>query len=450
MTAISVSSLKSPFGLSAGRRRHFGERVLAGHPGWHHRAMPTTLHATGLTLIEHEFRVPLDHGRPDGELITVFAREVADPDGRDRPFLVYLQGGPGQEAPGPTRAPTSPGWLDRALADYRVLMLDQRGTGRSSPVGTLPGMTAQQQTDYLIHFRADAIVADAEWIRTALGVESWSVLGQSFGGFCALHYLTRAPDGLREAFFTGGLPPVGRHVDDVYRATYATMLERNRRYYRQYPGDRDRVRAILERLDTGGMLLPNGDALTARRFRQIGNALGRAGGAEALHYLLERDPSSPGFLHDLADAMPFSGRNPLYAVIHEASYSDGCATRWSAERVRPPEFDADPTLFTGEHVFPWTFTDYGELAPLREAADLLAEHVWPRLYDADTLRRCTVPCAAAIYAEDPYVDRAFSEETARLIPTMRPWLTNEYEHNGLRADGDRILDRLIALARGRA
>jgi hypothetical protein len=30
------------------------------------------------------------------------------------------------------------------------------------------------------------------------------------------------------------------------------------------------------------------------------------------------------------------------------------------------------------------------------------------------------------------------------------WLTNEYEHNGLRADGGRILDRLIAMARGTA
>ena len=31
-----------------------------------------------------------------------------------------------------------PAWLDRALSEFRVLMLDQRGTGRSTPVGTLP------------------------------------------------------------------------------------------------------------------------------------------------------------------------------------------------------------------------------------------------------------------------------------------------------------------------
>jgi hypothetical protein len=89
-----------------------------------------------LLLTEHEFSVPLDHARPDGERITVFAREVAERDGRERPFLVYLQGGPGFEAPRPTRHPTGPGWLDRALREFRVLMLDQRGPGgrrRSAP-----------------------------------------------------------------------------------------------------------------------------------------------------------------------------------------------------------------------------------------------------------------------------------------------------------------------------
>ena len=182
----------------------------------------------------------------------------------------------------------------------------------------------------------------------------------------------------------------------------------------------------------------------------MGSVLGMKGGAEELHYLLELDPDSPAFRHDLADAFPFRGRNPLYAVVHEASYADGCATRWSAERVLPEEYAADVSLFTGEHVFPSTFTDTAALAPLREAADLLAEREWPPLYDAEVLGSVDVPCAAAIYAEDAYVPREHSERTARLVPTMRPWLTNEYEHNGLRADGGRILDRLIGLARGRS
>jgi pimeloyl-ACP methyl ester carboxylesterase len=404
----------------------------------------------GMLILEHTFEIPLDHDDPGGERITVFARELAAPDGRDRPFLVYLQGGPGFEAARPTRQPNSPGWVDRALRDYRVLMLDQRGTGRSSPIGTLPGRTPAQQADYLAHFRADAIVRDAEWIRRELGGERWSVLGQSFGGMCVVTYLSLAPDGLREAFITGGLPPLGARIDEVYARTYERVLERNRRYYARYPADRERVLRLHDLVAGAGggegVRLPSGDRLTWRRFRQLGRGLGMSDGAEHLHYLLELPPDSPAFAHDVEAAEPFV-RNPLYAVLHEASWADGGATRWSADRLLPAAFDA-PELFTGEQVYPWMFDDYGGLAPLREAAGLLSEREWPRLYDHEVLQANQVPTAAAIYVQDMYVERAFSEETAALIGGLRPWVTNEYEHNGLRADGERILGRLIELARG--
>jgi pimeloyl-ACP methyl ester carboxylesterase len=413
--------------------------------------MAVTVTTRGLVLVEHEFEIPLDHARPDGERIVVFAREVADPDGRDRPLLVFLQGGPGFEASRPMRNPTSPGWLDRALTEFRVLMLDQRGTGRSTPFGpaSLADRTPAEQAEYLTHFRADSIVRDAEHIRRELGVDRWSILGQSFGGFCAATYLSIAPEGLREALFTGGVPPVGKPVDDVYRATFERMLERNRRHYERYPQDRDRVRALVERLDTDPIVLPSGDRLTARRLRQLGHMLGMSDGSENLHYILELDPDSPAFAHDVERALEFP-RNPLYAIVHEACYADGGATRWSAERVMPDPFREDPTLLTGEHVFPWMFEDYGALRPLREAAEILAEHEWPRLFDPEQLARNEVPAAAAIYTDDPYVERAFSEETVAATPGLRAWITSEYDHNGLRADGERILGRLLDLARGRA
>ena len=411
--------------------------------------MPASYATRGLVLTEHEFAVPLDHARPDGETITVFAREVADPDGRDRPLLVFLQGGPGSEASRPTRHPTAPGWLDRALADFRVLMLDQRGTGRSTPIGTLPGLTASEQAEYLAHFRADAIVRDAEHIRQALGAERWSVLGQSFGGLCAMTYLSIAPDGLREAFVTGGLAPIGPRIEDVYRATYPRTIERCRRYYERYPGDRARVLALRERLEAEDIRLPSGDRLTSRRLRQAGNVLGMSDGAEHLHYLLELPHDSPAFRHDVDHVVEFA-RDPIYAVLHEACLADGGATRWAAERVLPAEYAQAPELFTGEHVFPWMFEDMTALAPLSEAAQLLAEREWPALYDAEQLAANEVPVAAVVYAEDMYVERRFSEETASRVRGLRMWLTNELEHNGLRVDGERVLGRLLDLVRGRA
>jgi pimeloyl-ACP methyl ester carboxylesterase len=410
--------------------------------------MRDELRLPGLISVEHTFEIPLDHAEGSGERITVFARELARPDGRDLPFLVYFQGGPGFEAVRPTRNPNGPGWVDRALADFRVLMLDQRGTGRSSPIGSLAERSPAEQAEYLAHFRADAIVRDAEWIRRALGVERWSVLGQSFGGFCVTTYLSLAPDGLREAFITGGLAALGPRIDEIYAHTYARTLERNRRYYERYPADRDRVLRIHDLVSAGELRLPSGDRLTWPRFRQLGRVLGMSDGAEHLHYLLELPPDSPAFLHDAEDAEPFA-RNPLYAILHEASWADGGTTRWSAERILPSEYEA-PELFTGEHVYPWMFEDYGALAPLRDAAGLLAEREWPRLYDPDVLANNEVPVAAAIYAGDMYVERVFSEETAARIRGARTWITNEYEHNGLRAEGERILGRLIDLARGRA
>jgi len=413
------------------------------------RTVPAYITTPGLLLTEHEFELPLDHDRPDAERITVFAREVADPDGRDRPFLLFLQGGPGYESPRPTRHPSAPGWLDRALQDFRVLMLDQRGTGRSTPIGALPGLTPQEQADRLTHFRADAIVRDAEWIRREMCLERWSVLGQSFGGLCVTAYLSLAPEGLREAFITGGLPPLGNRIDDVLAATYARTMERNRRYYDRYPGDRARVRELHARVEAEDVRLPAGDRLTSRRLRQLGHMLGTSDGAEQLHYLLELSADSRAFLQDVDAALAF-GRNPLYAVLQEACWADGDATRWSADRVLPSDYEESPELFTGEHVYPWMFEEYAALAPLREAAEILAEHEWPRVYDPERLRGNDVPAAAAIYADDMYVPREFSEETAARIRGLRPWVTNEFEHNGLHVDGERILGRLIDLARRRA
>jgi hypothetical protein len=96
------------------------------------------------------------------------------------------------------------------------------------------------------------------------------------------------------------------------------------------------------------------------------------------------------------------------------------------------------------------FDDYALLQPHREVAMVLAEHPWPRLYDADRLSHNEVPVSATIYVDDLYVERAFAEETAQVIRGLRPWITNEYQHNGLRADGEHVLGRLIDLVRDRA
>ena len=192
----------------------------------------------GLILREHVFDVPL-HPGANSPRIEVFGREVVRPDrdGDSLPWLVFLQGGPGFGSPRPFGRT---GWLKVALERYRVLLLDQRGTGRSTPVtaaslARLPDDASR--AEYLSHFRADGIVRDCEHIRDALvgSTERWSLLGQSFGGFVSVCYLSTAPHGLREVFITGGLPPLDAHPDTIYDATYARLQRKNQAYFERYP-----------------------------------------------------------------------------------------------------------------------------------------------------------------------------------------------------------------------
>jgi pimeloyl-ACP methyl ester carboxylesterase len=309
-----------------------------------------TFRQPGTILTDRVFAVPLDHGRPGGEQIEVFGREVvaAGQAGADLPWLLFLQGGPGFPAPRPVGRES---WLDRALADYRVLLLDQRGTGRSSPVNrqTLSRLgSAQAQADYLGHFRADSIVLDAELIRRELaGDVPWSVLGQSFGGFCAVSYLSFAPHGLREVFITGGLPGLTATADEVYRRTYRTVLAKNAAHYERYPADVARAQQVASYLTEHDVRLPSGAPLSVQAFQSAGQVLGQGSGSHALHYLLE-NPFADGelsdaFRYEVMSRLSFAAA-PLYALLHEACYAQGSATRWAAQRVRAEfaEFDPGP------------------------------------------------------------------------------------------------------------
>lgn len=428
----------------------------------------------GMILTERVFEVPLDHAAPDGERIEVFGRIATAPGGEDRPLMVYLTGGPGFEAPRPqpSAGPVElGGWLGRALQDYRVLLLDQRGTGRSMPLDrhSLPERgTPEQQAEFLACFRADSIVRDCELIRAEINDgEPWSVLGQSFGGFCVTTYLSIAPQGLSQALICGGLPGLDVEADGVYRAAYPRMRRASLEYYARYPEDVDRVRRIAGRLRETETLLPNGAILTAEAFQGLGIILGRAGGEESLHYIVESAFSAPGggmllrdrFLEQVHAVLSLAA-NPLYAVVHESIYGQGApATAWSADRTRRefPEFDVDaaladperPVLLTAEAYYPWHFDTDPALRPLRETAHALAERTdWPQLYDPAALAANEVPTAAVVYLDDLYVELSHSLRTADAIKGLRYWATNDYRHDGLRASGDVVIDRLLRMNAG--
>ena len=415
----------------------------------------------GIKARDHVIQAPLDHDNPAGESIEVYAREVfgAEHDDPEKlPWLLYLQGGPGGSAPRPT---ARTGWLDAALKRYRVLLLDQRGTGLSTPVG--PSLIARlggpaATADYVSHLRADSIVRDAELLRAQVADGAkWTTLGQSYGGFCTFTYLSLAPHGLDRCLVTGGIPPIGLRAEDVYRRTWRRVLAKNGTYFARFQSDRKRLNDLITLLQRPAML-PDAGQLTLERLLAVGIEFGRSDGFATVHYLLEqaqRDGHlTPAFLAEVASRTDVSAM-PLYALLQEAIYCDGPgATDWAATRTRAEmevlSARSRHPVLTGEMMERWRFTDIPGLTPYTEVADELHRKTdWAPLYDAQQLMHNEVPVAGAVYYDDMYVDADASLDVARRTPGVRAWVTNQYEHDGLRADVN-VFERLDAMTRGMA
>lgn len=239
----------------------------------------------GLLTRDHHLTVPLDRSgqgdsAPDGtESITVYAREISavgiDP--VSRPPLVFLQGGPGCEAPRPS-ADSGLGWIGAILEHHRLILVDQRGTGASSPVDRPDAAGTPADTARLLtHLRADEIVEDCEDLRRALGLERWSLLGQSFGGFCVTRYLSEHAQSLEKVYITGGLPAVGHSIDEVYALSYEAMRLKSEEYYTRFPQDRDRMASLVEKAGRGELRTAGGDFVGPERLRSLGALLGGPG-----------------------------------------------------------------------------------------------------------------------------------------------------------------------------
>lgn len=125
---------------------------------------------------------PYDSGLLDvGDGHRVYWEACGNPAGK--PALV-LHGGPGSGCTPGARRHFDP----RA---YRVILLDQRGAGRSTPHASTPGIDLSTNTT--LH-----LLADIERLRSHLGIERWLVFGGSWGSTLALAYAERHPERVSE------------------------------------------------------------------------------------------------------------------------------------------------------------------------------------------------------------------------------------------------------------
>ncbi len=422
----------------------------------HHYYVP------GLYVEEHAIDVPFDWtgkqpGAPlDGETLRLFYRVIASPEHvhDELPLLVFLQGGPGGAGPRPLN-PTSDGWIAEAVKHFRVVLPDQRGTGRSSGVDSHALASwgdPAGQARRLKHYLADSIVRDFEHLRR-VGFERrpWVTLGQSYGGFLTLSYLSLFPEGVAASFTTGGIPHVPADAKELYRHTFPRMARKTAQFYERYPQDVERVATVADYLHDHDVALPNGDRLSVERLQTLGADFGMKPSFERLHWLLDtafvagdgranRDsPLSDTFLDAVMTA---TASRPLYWPLQEFIYANGTLHEpidWAAQQVRDtmPAFDvaARPLTFTGEAIFPWMFRQERALRPYADAVDeLMRDTSFGLIYDADRLERNTVPLQAAVYFDDMYVDSGLQLDTLSRIGNSHYWVTNEFEHDGLHGD----------------
>jgi proline iminopeptidase len=106
------------------------------------------------------------HSLPVDKIHQLYIEESGNPEGTP---VVFLHGGPGAGS-----TPSHRRFFDPAR--YRIVVYDQRGSGKSTPLGE----TRNNSTDLL--------VADLETIRAYLGIERWHVFGGSWGSTLALAY----------------------------------------------------------------------------------------------------------------------------------------------------------------------------------------------------------------------------------------------------------------------
>ncbi|WP_367346080.1 prolyl aminopeptidase [Stenotrophomonas bentonitica] len=165
-------------------------------------------------------------------LHTLHVEECGTPTGIP---VVFLHGGPGAGV-----SPTHRRFFDPTR--YRIVLIDQRGSGRSTPFGELRDNTTAH------------LVADIETVREHLGIESWLVFGGSWGSTLALAYAQAHPDRATGLIVRGvylGRAEENRWFAEADGGARWIFPERWARYAAYLPEDEhgDMIEAYWKRLD---------------------------------------------------------------------------------------------------------------------------------------------------------------------------------------------------------
>jgi proline iminopeptidase len=144
---------------------------------------------------------PYDYGMLDvGDGNQVYWETCGNPAGKP---AVVLHGGPGSGC--------TPGWRRYfAPVAYRIVLIDQRGCGRSTPHVSDPAVDLATNTTH-------HLLADIEQLREHLGIERWLVFGGSWGSTLGWAYAEKHPERVSELVLFSVVGTTRREVEWVTR-----------------------------------------------------------------------------------------------------------------------------------------------------------------------------------------------------------------------------------------
>jgi len=273
---------------------------------------------------------PYDSGRlPVSALHTLYYEQCGNPRGKP---VVFLHGGPGAGCNAKSRRFFDP-------ARYRIVLFDQRGAGRSTPMAELRENTTWDLVD------------DIERVRTHLGIERWQVFGGSWGSTLALAYAQAHPQRVTELVLRGIFMLRHWEIDWFYqKGCDAIFPDAWEAYVKPIPCEErgDLVSAYYKRLTSedsaariaaakawstweGGTsyLLQNPDYLAATGADEFALAFARI----ECHYFVHRGffPRDDQLLHNVHKLKNIPG------VIVQGRYDVVCPARsaWDLHRAWP-------------------------------------------------------------------------------------------------------------------
>ena len=274
--------------------------------------------------------MPYDHFMlPVSDIHTLYVEQCGNPDGKP---VLFVHGGPGGGSHTNSRQFFNP---DK----YRIILVDQRGCGRSTPIGEMKQNNTQN------------LIADFEQLRQKLDIDNWLLFGGSWGSTLSLTYAQAHPERVNGLIIRGIF--LGRDCDidwlfgangaafiypDLWQQFYELIPENERddllgAYYKRLMSDNEETRRAAAdawcRLEIG-MIMHTPDPTIINGF--LGTQQGYALALTECHYMLNKLFLKPGQILDNIDII----RHIPTAIVH-GRYDTVCAldNAWALKQAWP-------------------------------------------------------------------------------------------------------------------